>query len=287
MDESEDRPASDDDESAPKRRRGRPLGATDWKPWEDRALAHEAQAMEMWRVGRRGKKSKSKWNELAVAIASKNPMFGRVGSACKARLYALLKHEKNIETRALQTTGEGDDIDNHLEVMTDLLSRFRDFEQRKEEDDNANKAKAELEKAAGAEMRKAAMTDLVHRETLTDLSRVKGSTAREKGGQRTERKRAKSDENTHCKKARTGPSVELKDMIEARNASDKAALKEAMEIDQARHNETKSMLEGLTGELQELTHLLKEDFRQRTKDEKARRAENKALWSVVKAAVQK
>ncbi|QRV82402.1 chromate ion transporter [Ceratobasidium sp. AG-Ba] len=47
MDESEDRPASDDDESAPKRRRGRPLGATDWKPWEDRALAHEAQAMEI------------------------------------------------------------------------------------------------------------------------------------------------------------------------------------------------------------------------------------------------
>ncbi|KAG8793168.1 hypothetical protein FRC12_003678 [Ceratobasidium sp. 428] len=294
--ESEGNRAADEEESddetsdhQAKGRRGRPIGAKDWKPWEDRALAHEALAMEMWKVGRTGEKSTRAWDSLAAAIANKDRSFQRIGTACRKRFHILLTHEKNVETRALQTTGEGEDIENHLEVMGDILVRFRDHESQREEKSSTAKAKAELEKTAGAEMRDAAMKDLVRRDDLTDVTRIKGATAREKGGQRTERKRAKSnpDAGARSKKARMDVTSELQDIVAERNASDKATIEEANRLDQERHDETTHILEGLTGELRELTNTLKEDYRRRGEDEVARRAENKALWSVVKSAVNK
>ncbi|QRV95938.1 hypothetical protein RhiJN_23956 [Ceratobasidium sp. AG-Ba] len=244
--------------------------------------------MEMW-MNKPGEKGVShRWDELAAAIAQKNPTFKRSGSACRKRFYVLLRLEKKAQTRALQTTGEGEDVSNHVELMNDLLNRFRDQDEQPRPKNDVAKAKAEIEKAAGKEMRNAAMKDLVHREDLTDITRVGGSTGRERAAQRTERKRAKPDvtgksgtgEGSSAKKPRIDTKSELCDIVAARNASDKAALEEANRLDQERHNETRKAIEGMTGKLDELTNVLKEDLHHRA-------TENKELWSVVKAMIKK
>lgn len=76
---------------------------------------------------------------------------------------------------------------SNLQVMSDLLSRIRDQASVKQSKTEAAKAKTELEKKASAEMRQAAAEGRVLRHRLTDITKAEGVTAREKGGQRTNR----------------------------------------------------------------------------------------------------
>lgn len=73
---------------------GRSLGAGSWKAWEDRALAQEVLALELWKLGQQSRGVLARWDQLAQEINKKNPMFSRAGTACKARFHRLLLHEK-------------------------------------------------------------------------------------------------------------------------------------------------------------------------------------------------
>ncbi|CAE6464410.1 unnamed protein product [Rhizoctonia solani] len=230
-----------------KGKRGRPPGAKDWKPWEDRALARTAFEKRMWMTGRGYGSSKVRWEQLATAINEKDANFTRSGSACKTRTYDLLAREKRSETRALQTTGEGEDIEDHIQVMHDLLECFRDQEVRREDDSAAAKAKTDLEKTAGEEMRLAAMKNLVRRNELSDVTLAKGSTSREKGAQQTERKHTRrKDNNSPNKKTCMDIGSTLQDVLEARNQSDKAALEEAAHLEQERHTENLNAIQTMS-----------------------------------------
>ncbi|CAE6473384.1 unnamed protein product, partial [Rhizoctonia solani] len=106
-----------------------------------------------------------------------------------------------VETCALQTTGEGEDVANHVQKMNDLLACYCNQEVQHQDDTAVAKAKANIKKTAGKEMHLVAMKNLVHCGKLTNVTNTKGSTLHEKGGQRTECKHANDKgDNTRQKK---------------------------------------------------------------------------------------
>ncbi|EUC59396.1 hypothetical protein RSOL_312830, partial [Rhizoctonia solani AG-3 Rhs1AP] len=119
-------------EPAPKARRGRPAGAKIWQSWEERALAHEFNEQELWKLSLSKRAEGEVWERLAAAVKRKTPEFNCTGTACSVQFPRMLRREKKVEARVLQTTGEGEDIDNHCELMEDILSRLRNQETRKE-----------------------------------------------------------------------------------------------------------------------------------------------------------
>lgn len=86
-------PASDTDTVAlPKvKHGGRTFGAASWKPWEDRALALEVQAVRPWTAVKVGGGKSHAWDEVALRMRSSHAGFARDGSACKNHFGKLIK----------------------------------------------------------------------------------------------------------------------------------------------------------------------------------------------------
>lgn len=106
--------------------RGRPAGAKAWQAWEDRAIAKQAQASQPWDTSKHEGGVDAGWDAVAVAISSANEAFVRSGSSCQARFKKLLEMHKRQETRDHQKTGEAGEIDEHVQVMTDLYELLHD-----------------------------------------------------------------------------------------------------------------------------------------------------------------
>lgn len=71
-----------------------------------------------------------------------------------------------------------------MKVMTDLYELLHDRELKKKAATGEARTKIALERQAGAELRDAATKGLVRKDELCDVSQLKGSSTREKGGQR-------------------------------------------------------------------------------------------------------
>ncbi|KAF8954131.1 hypothetical protein BDZ97DRAFT_1928712 [Flammula alnicola] len=158
-----------------------------WLPWQDRFLASEALKLRPF-LEPRGKPAQDAWDHLAQCLFEDSITLGsaiqRSGPACRARFKKLLEAHKKAETRSLQKTGTDEQVDEHLENMTNIAALVDVQASEKEGKATGVKNKADKEQQAALELRDAAMMGVVPRQTLSDISQLDGATWREKRGQR-------------------------------------------------------------------------------------------------------
>ncbi|KAG8893190.1 hypothetical protein FRC00_010872 [Tulasnella sp. 408] len=148
--EEDDGDSQNDDQSEsqpevpPNRTRGR---GRSWQPWEDRILAKEVLAKRAF-----------------------DPPYGQTVT--------------EEQTRAMQATGTDEEVDEHVQTMTEAVQLIDDLQVRGEKASESAKLKMEKERQAGIEMRRAAMQNMVLREELIDVADLETATVRERQGQR-------------------------------------------------------------------------------------------------------
>ncbi|KIJ35043.1 hypothetical protein M422DRAFT_262787 [Sphaerobolus stellatus SS14] len=91
-------------------------------------------------------------------------------------------HKQN-ETRSLQKMGTKEDIDEHVQVITDLMALIDGHDVAKEQKSAGAKAKASKEQQAALELHDAAVMGMRPRNMLSDITQLDGATACEKQGQ--------------------------------------------------------------------------------------------------------
>ncbi|KAJ7093706.1 hypothetical protein C8R44DRAFT_890610 [Mycena epipterygia] len=158
----------------------------------------------------------------------------------------ILKAHNADQTRSLQKTGTDEEVNNHIELMTQVAELVHAHDSEKDERSVAARKKADVETQAALELRDSAMKGLVRREALTDVATLEGASVREKEGQR-KRRRSLIETTETEKENRTDDIVEpkpkrrhnqLAEIVKTRNASDAKRLDQARQIDEQRHAQT-------------------------------------------------
>ncbi|KIO15655.1 hypothetical protein M407DRAFT_207714 [Tulasnella calospora MUT 4182] len=140
---------SEDDEEPESVGHGRGRG---WLPWQDRLLITEAKALRTF-LAPHGSKSQA-WEELAAVLKEKS--LGKVtrsGPTCKARFSKLIKAHRANETRSLQATGKNEEIDEHVQSLTEIVQLLDDANLETERATESAWMKIEMERRVGLEMR--------------------------------------------------------------------------------------------------------------------------------------
>ncbi|EUC54245.1 hypothetical protein RSOL_034120 [Rhizoctonia solani AG-3 Rhs1AP] len=273
---------------------GRKRGAPGWEAWEDRAIAKQARATRPWAASKEEGGPSEAWDALATTISRSNEKFNRSGPACQARFKKLLGFHKNNETRDKQATGETAEIDEHVEAMTDIYNQMRDHLEKKKIDNSTARAKILMERKAGAELRDACMTGVVPWDTLSDITRLSNSTPREKGGQRTAKKRTRSPSPTSTRmdvkpdpesapKRRKSARQRLLDDIRTSREHTLDRIDAAQKAETKRAAELQATLQGIAGAMSTLSSVLVEDRKERQEDREERRRDHTNLMTVVAA----
>ncbi|KAJ7159804.1 hypothetical protein C8R43DRAFT_1124173 [Mycena crocata] len=227
-----------------------------WLAWQDRLLIQEAERHRPFNAPR-GDASRQAWESLAVQLLKDSSTNGspvnRTGAACRARFQKLIKAHNADQTRSLQKTGTDEEVDEHIELLTQVVELVHAHELEKDERSAASRKKADVEAQTALELRDAAMQGIVPRNALTDVTQLEGASVREKQGQRAHKRRYEdtsnsdkenSDSDEHKPKRRRNP---LTDLVKERNASDAKRLDKAREADERRHEETKHLQERTLG----------------------------------------
>ncbi|KAJ6494599.1 hypothetical protein DFH09DRAFT_353512 [Mycena vulgaris] len=218
-----------------------------WLPWQDRLLIQEVEKHRPFNAAR-GDATKEAWATLAVELLKDSTIdstpINRTGPSCRARFQKLLKAHSADETRSLQKTGTDEEVDSHLELLTQVSELVRARELEKDEKSATARKKADVEAQAALQLRDSAMKGLVRREALTDVATLDGASVREKQGQRKRRRSAEgafepekeNDEIVQPKSKRR--RNQLTDIVKSRNASDAKRLDQARKLDEQRHAES-------------------------------------------------
>ncbi|KEP47274.1 hypothetical protein V565_161860 [Rhizoctonia solani 123E] len=257
---------------------GRKRGAPGWEAWEDRAIAKQARATRPWAASKEEGGPSEAWDALATTISRSNEKFNR----------------HNNETRDKQATGETAEIDEHVEAMTDIYNQMRDHLEKKKIDNSTARAKILMERKAGAELRDACMTGVVPWDTLSDITRLSNSTPREKGGQRTAKKRTRSPSPTSTRmdvkpdpesapKRRKSARQRLLDDIRTSREHTLDRIDAAQKAETKRAAELQATLQGIAGAMSTLSSVLVEDRKERQEDREERRRDHTNLMTVVAA----
>ncbi|KZV95582.1 hypothetical protein EXIGLDRAFT_766142 [Exidia glandulosa HHB12029] len=195
--------------------------------------------------------------------------------------WSFLQFSRN-DAKASRKTGANEEADELTHLLTDINMLIKDNADRKATTAQG-RAKATMERQAGAELRDAAMRGIVDRESLVDVSTLPGATAREKSGQRKKRRRSPSSsdddkENTapgtsRHKRGRTGKGGRAKDddsdiirVLEDMNSADKELLAAAKEAQRASDAKQDAVLQ----KLGDLVDVLGGQHRQREDSERLR-----------------
>ncbi|KAJ6454240.1 hypothetical protein C8R47DRAFT_1228742 [Mycena vitilis] len=243
-------PSNNDDESDDP---ASPLNSTQshnarsgrWIPWQDRLLIQEVEQHRPFEA-ERGDPTKDAWASLAVKLLQDSTTNGtpvdRTGAACLARFQKLLKAHNKDQTRSLQKTGTDEEVNQHIELMTQVADLFEARKSARGSKSDTARKKADVETIAANELRDSAMRGLVRREGLTDVASLEGASVREKQGQR-KRRRTPDDDSDKENASDTGPKPkrrrnQLVEIVKSRNASDAKRLEQARKLDQDRHAET-------------------------------------------------
>ncbi|KAJ6535496.1 hypothetical protein B0H19DRAFT_1271251 [Mycena capillaripes] len=218
-----------------------------WLAWQDRSLV---QAVERHRPfnAARGDATRDAWDSLAVELLRDSTINGtainRTGPACRARFLKLLKAHNADQTRSLQKTGTDEEVDAHIELLTQVAELVQARVLEKDEKSTVARKKADVETRAALELRDSAMKGLVRREALTDVAALEGASMREKQGQRKRRRSksgSKSDKENSLDIVEPKPKRrrnQLTEILSSRNATDAKRLEQARKIDQERHSQT-------------------------------------------------
>ncbi|KAJ7849026.1 hypothetical protein B0H13DRAFT_2361530 [Mycena leptocephala] len=225
-----------------------------WLAWQDRSLVQEVYRLRPFNAPR-GDAAKNAWDTLAVELLKNSNANGsainRTGAACRARFQKLVKGHKADQTRSLQKTVTDEEVDEHIELLTQVVELVDARDLQKGEKSAASRKKVDLETKAALELRDAAMKGLVRREALTDVARLEGASVREKQGQR-KRKRAHAEAsdsekeneettNDDFKPKRKRGRNQLVEIVKHRNAADAKRLEKARQLDEQRHTEMRQL----------------------------------------------
>ncbi|KIJ31629.1 hypothetical protein M422DRAFT_266657 [Sphaerobolus stellatus SS14] len=245
-----------------------------WLPWQDRFLASEVLKHKPFQEPRRD--TQKAWKNLADELRkdsrSVGTEIGRTGSACRARFYKILDGHRKNETRSLQKTGTDEEVDEHVENLTELASLVDSHEEVKTQKTAAGKKRVSAEQQAALDLRKSAMLGVVNRDTLTDVSHLEGATVREKQGQR-KRKHASAGpsgldtedkENIPVKRPRQSA---IERIIEKRQKDDEELLKEVREREDQRQHELLGGLDRLSDSIATLVDLSRAQMQQQNQQQ--------------------
>ncbi|KAJ6527936.1 hypothetical protein DFH09DRAFT_1094567 [Mycena vulgaris] len=222
-----------------------------WMPWQDRLLIQEVEKHRPFTAAR-GDATRDAWAALAVELLKDSTMNGtavdRTGPACLARFQKLLKAHNADQTKSLQKTSTDEEVNQHIELMTQVVELFDAQKFARHERSSAAQKKADVETTAALQLRDGAMRGLVHRENLTDVALLDGASVREKQGQRKHRRAADTSdsekENDDSGAARPKRRRnQLTEIVKGRNAADAKRLEQARKRDEERHAETLALQE--------------------------------------------
>ncbi|KAJ7602476.1 hypothetical protein B0H17DRAFT_1222775 [Mycena rosella] len=217
-------------------------------PWQDRLLIQEVEKHRPFTAAR-GDATRDAWAALAVELLKDSAINGtavdRTGPACLARFQKLLKAHN---TKSLQKTGTDEEVNQHIELMTQVAELFDAQKFARHERSAAAQKKADVETMAALQLRDGAMRGLVRRENLTDFALLDGASVREKQGQRKRRRAADTSdfekENDDSGAARPKRRRnQLTEIVKGRNAADTKRLEQARKRDEERHTETLALQE--------------------------------------------
>ncbi|KJA13661.1 hypothetical protein HYPSUDRAFT_209361 [Hypholoma sublateritium FD-334 SS-4] len=262
-----------------------------WLPWQDRFLVQEIFSHRPF-LAPAGKAREEAWDKLAVALLEDSAQSGsaidRTGDSCRSRFKRLVDAHKSSETRSLQKTGTNEEIDGHIETMTELVSLLD-----AQSDDRANKSlrakgKEELEAQAALELRDAAMKGRVLRQALTDVTQLEDSTLREKAGQRESKSKRQRSTTPPASEPQSSQSKEnlrptakrictsnqiIEAAIQTHQQSAAEQLAAARELDKQRHEELMAGFNNLAKGFAGLTDIMRRHLEH---DDEVRKAEQEA-----------
>ncbi|KIJ45993.1 hypothetical protein M422DRAFT_250416 [Sphaerobolus stellatus SS14] len=257
-----------------------------WSAWQDRFLVQEVFACRPFLASHRD--AASAWEELAKKILETSKTQGtaidRTGAACRTQFKRLVKAHKSNETRSLQDTGTNEQIDEHVQTMTDLVALVDGHEASKEEFLATSKKQQALQQKAALEMRDAAMKGCVPRTALSDVTQMEGATVHEKQGQR---KRKTMSAVSDTDKENAGPSVRkrprhetaLEKVLKHREQNEQRQLEEARAEDERRHQELKEGLNSMANNISKLVDAIE--------SQSARDAQQTELMKMVATLLEK
>ncbi|KAJ6568690.1 hypothetical protein B0H19DRAFT_1349307 [Mycena capillaripes] len=95
-----------------------------WLAWQDRSLIQEVDRLRPFNAPR-GDAAKNAWDTLAVELRknrnANGSVINRTGAACRARFQKLVKAHKADQTRSLQKTGTDEEVDEHIELLSQVV----------------------------------------------------------------------------------------------------------------------------------------------------------------------
>ncbi|KIJ33505.1 hypothetical protein M422DRAFT_264435 [Sphaerobolus stellatus SS14] len=233
-----------------------------WLPWQDRFLVREVFKHRPFLKSR--PEVVSMWNFVARKLKEDSKHDGsvidRTGPACRRRFKRLIHAHRKSETRSLQKTGTNEEVNSHIETLTDLMALIEGYDAAKKEFLDISMEQCDLQTKASYEMRDAAMTGQVDRSTLIDVMQLEGATVRERQGQRKRKSASLADSNkenssVHPSK-RTHHETALKKVLNQHQENDQKQLEEACEKDCHCHEELLTKLDCMAGSIDRLTNTL-------------------------------
>ncbi|KIJ40658.1 hypothetical protein M422DRAFT_256349 [Sphaerobolus stellatus SS14] len=201
------------------------------------------------------------WDRLAAQLATDskntdpNSEIRRTGAACCSQFDKLLAAHRKEETQSLQKTGSNEQINEHIQNMTDLVALVDDFTSEKVEMSKKAQKKENIERISALEMCDAGMRGLVDSNMLTDLGQLEDATVQEKQGQRKRGPTQSDKENIPIKRPRDQNVIV--NALQQCQIEDEKLLNEARACDEAHHQQLISGIDRLTGTIDALVNISK------------------------------
>ncbi|EJD36682.1 hypothetical protein AURDEDRAFT_174280 [Auricularia subglabra TFB-10046 SS5] len=207
------------------------------------------------------------WNMVKDELNAAGYTF----KACKTiqkHAEELIKEQRRDDAAAAKKSGANEDVTELTQVMAQVVSLIDDEKLKKTATTAHGRAKAKLEREAGAQLRDAAMCGIMDRNNMLDVATLDDATPRENSGQRKKRRHSLSSsdadkENVGPSKPKTkrqrrhsdaGPSTDdaLVAVLEKMNAADEELLRKALAAQEATSKKQDELIDKL-GQLIQVT----------------------------------
>ncbi|KAG9120681.1 hypothetical protein FRC07_003725 [Ceratobasidium sp. 392] len=240
-------------------RSGRLPGARTWQDWEVEVLVGKARDKRPWEAERTNGGQKLVWMQIANELRDEHDNFSRQGPACQSRFNAIMR-EAEAGLPSETEDEEAEDLDDHSKTLREVCCQRKKFQQQRKSATQAAKAKISADQAIGEGYRLAALTGMVPREELSDLTRgesLSHPVDTEQGDHSDlvpRRKRARTDADT----------IDLDNMISTLEAKDEEydkELEDARREDREQHAELKERLDHIATTMDRLTDAIIDDRR--------------------------
>ncbi|KIJ38363.1 hypothetical protein M422DRAFT_259023 [Sphaerobolus stellatus SS14] len=126
-----------------------------WLPWQDRFLASEALNLRPFLKSRQD--TREAWEHLAVTLHVDSKRCGteinRTGPACRHRFEKIIDSHRKEETRSLQKTGTNEEVDEHIQNLTDIIALLDAIDEKRSQKRDGVKQRNSAQTEAALELR--------------------------------------------------------------------------------------------------------------------------------------